>query len=67
MINVVDLWQSSHHVVAHELSEGVKVEVAIPCVPPLDVIIVERNEAHRLDDVELEDIQPISRPRNLGE
>ena len=66
LVDMVHLWQSSHHVVASQPLKHVKVEVTIACVPPPGDVVVMRNQANRLHNVQSDNIQPVSATVHLG-
>lgn len=59
LIDMIDVWKSSHHVTIGELSKHVEADVSEAFVPQPCCVHALGGEAHRLHDVEPDGVQTV--------
>jgi hypothetical protein len=52
LINMINLWKPSHHVLYCKSTQSMKVEVVVPRMPPLGRIVSLHHETNQRHDVE---------------
>jgi hypothetical protein len=67
LLDVVDLWHPTHHLLAPKLPEHLKVEMPKPLMPMSKLIILTSGEAEGPSHLHVKHVQPVVPTVDLGE